>query len=37
MHRGRRGYTYEFEDAPTLLIDFDKGVNAALKRQGIKI
>jgi len=37
MHRGRREYTYEFEDAETLLVDFDKGVNAALKRHGVKI
>ena len=37
LHRGGREYTYEFQDAETLLVDFDKGVNAALKRQGIKI
>ena len=37
MHRERREYSYEFDDAETLLVDFDKGVNAALKRQGIKI
>ena len=37
LHRGGRVYTYEFKDAETLLVDFDKGVNAALKRQGIKI
>jgi len=33
MHRGGRVYTYEFKDAETLLADFDKGVNAVLKRQ----
>jgi hypothetical protein len=37
MHRDRREYIYEFDGAETLLVDFDKGVNAALKRQGIKI
>ena len=37
MHRGGREYTYEFEGAETLLVDFDKGVNAALKMRGIKI
>jgi hypothetical protein len=37
MHRDRREYTYDFDGAETLLVDFDKGVNAALKRQGIKI
>jgi hypothetical protein len=37
MRRDRREYTYEFDAAETLLVDFDKGVNAALKRQGIKI
>ena len=37
LHRGGRAYTYKFEDAETLLVDFDKGVNAALKRQGIKV
>ncbi len=37
MHRGGREYTYEFEGAKTLLVDFDKGVNAALKRHGVKI
>jgi len=37
LHRGGRVYTYEFKDAETLLADFDKGVNAALKRQGVKI
>jgi len=36
LHRGGRAYTYEFENAETLLVDFDKGVNAALKRQGAK-
>ena len=30
-------YTKEFKDAETLLADFDKGVNAALKRKGVKI
>jgi hypothetical protein len=30
-------FTYEFEDAETLLVDFDEGVNAALKRKGVKI
>lgn len=37
LHRGGRVYTYEFKDAETLLFDFDKGVNAALKRKGVKI
>ncbi len=37
LHRGGRVYTYEFKDAETLLADFDKGVNAALKRKGVKI
>jgi hypothetical protein len=37
LHRGGRAYIYEFEDAETLLVDFDKGVNAALKRQGVKL
>lgn len=37
LHRGRRAYAYRFEDAETLLVDFDKGVNAALMRRGIKI
>jgi len=37
MHRGGRVYAYEFKDAETLLDDFDKGVNAALKRKGVKI
>ena len=37
LHRGGRAYSYEFEDAETLLVDFDKGVNAALKRQGVKL
>ncbi|RLA25386.1 MAG: hypothetical protein DRQ63_09745 [Gammaproteobacteria bacterium] len=37
MHRGGRECTYEFESAETLLVDFDKGVNAALKMRGIKI
>jgi hypothetical protein len=37
MHRDRKEYIYEFDGAETLLVDFDKGVNAALKRQGIKI
>ena len=37
MHRDRRANTYEFDGAETLSVDFDKGVNAALKRQGIKI
>jgi len=37
MHRGGREYAYEFEGAKTLLVDFDKGVNAVLKRQGVKI
>ena len=37
LHRGGRVYTYEFEGAETLLADFDKGVNAALKRKGVKI
>jgi hypothetical protein len=37
LHRGRRVFTYEFEDAETLLVDFDEGVNAALKRKGVKI
>ena len=36
MHRGGRVYPYVFKDAKTLLADFDKGVNAALKRQGAK-
>jgi len=36
MHRGGRVYPYVFKDANTLLDDFDKGVNAALKRQGAK-
>jgi len=36
MHRGGRVYTYVFKDAETLLADFDKGVNAALKKQGAK-
>lgn len=37
LHRGGREYTYEFKGAETLLVDFDKGVNAVLRRQGIKI
>lgn len=37
FHRGGRVFTYEFKDAETLLADFDKGVNAALKRKGVKI
>jgi hypothetical protein len=37
MHRGGRVYAYEFKDAETLLADFDRGVNAALKRKGVKI
>jgi len=37
MHRGGRECAYKFEGAETLLVDFNKGVNAALKRQGIKI
>jgi len=37
LHRGGRVYAYEFKDAETLLADFDKGVNAALKRKGVKI
>jgi hypothetical protein len=37
LHRGGRVYNYEFRDAETLLADFDKGVNAALKRHGVKI
>jgi len=36
MHRGGRIFAYEFKDALTLLEDFDKGVNAALKRKGVK-
>ena len=37
LHRGGRVFAYEFKDAETLLDNFDKGVNAALKRKGIKI
>ena len=37
MHRDRREYTYEFDGVEMLLVDFDKGVNGVLKRQGIKI
>ncbi|MEN8259073.1 MAG: DUF6516 family protein [Pseudomonadota bacterium] len=37
LHRGGRVYAYEFRDAETLLADFDKGVNVALKRKGVKI
>jgi len=37
LHRGGRAYAYEFKGAETLLADFDKGVNAALKRTGVKI
>lgn len=37
LHRGGRVFTYKFKDAETLLADFDKGVNAALKRKGVKI
>ncbi len=37
LHRGGRVYAYEFKDAETLLADFDRGVNAALKRKGVKI
>ncbi len=37
LHRSGRVYTYVFKDAATLLADFDKGVNAALKRGGVKI
>jgi len=36
LHRGGRVYAYEFKDAETLLADFDKGVNAALKGKGVK-
>jgi len=36
-HKGGRAYTYEFKGAETLLVDFDKGVCAALKKQGIEI
>lgn len=37
FHRGGRVFIYEFKDAETLLADFDKGVNAVLKRKGVKI
>jgi hypothetical protein len=37
LHRGGQVYTYKFTDAETLLADFDKGVNTALKRKGVKI
>jgi len=37
LHRGGRVCTYAFKDAETLLADFDKGVNAALKRKAVKI
>jgi hypothetical protein len=37
LHRGGREYAYEFRGAEALLVDFDKGVNAALKRHGVKI
>ena len=37
MHRGGKVFAYEFKDAETLLVDFDKGVLAALKRKGVKI
>ena len=37
LHRGERVYNYKLRNAETLLADFDKGVNAALKRCGVKI
>ena len=37
MHKGNRLVPYEFRDAETLLQDFATGVNAALKKSGVKI
>ena len=36
MHKGRRVVPYEYEDAETLLRDFDTGVNATLKKEGVE-
>lgn len=36
MHKRRRVVPYEYEDAEMLLKDFDTGVNAILKKEGVK-
>ncbi len=36
MHKGSRMVSYEYKDAETLLKDFDTGVNATLKKEGVE-
>ena len=36
MHKGSRMVPYEYKDAETLLRDFDTGVNATLKKEGVQ-
>ena len=36
MHKGSRMVPYEYKDAETLLKDFDIGVNATLKKEGVE-
>lgn len=37
MHKGNRLVPYKFKDAEKLLEDFDAGINATLKKEGVKI